>query len=90
MAIDYDVLEYTINALVEKLMSKYDTNYESSIGTVMASELYERLLKDRTLLESGDIYLFALLENELRDKGGNLIYLCKINTFIELVNQPQP
>ncbi len=69
MAIDYDVLEYTINALVEKLMSKYDTNYESSIGTVMASELYERLLKDRTLLESGDIYLFALLENELRDKG---------------------
>ena len=69
MAIDYDVLEHTINALVEKLMSKYDTNYESSIGTVMASELYERLLKDRTLLESGDIYLFALLENELRDKG---------------------
>lgn len=69
MAIDYDVLEYTINALVEKLMSKYDTNYESSIGTVMASELYERLLKDRTLLESGDIYLFAFLENELRDKG---------------------
>lgn len=69
MAVDYDVLEYTINALVEKLMSKYDTNYESSIGTVMASELYERLLKDRTLLESGDIYLFALLENELRDKG---------------------
>lgn len=69
MAVDYDVLEYTINALVEKLMSMYDTNYESSIGTVMASELYERLLKDRTLLESGDIYLFALLENELRDKG---------------------
>ena len=69
MAVDYDVLEYTINALVEKLMSKYDTNYESSIGAVMASELYERLLKDRTLLESGDIYLFALLENELRDKG---------------------
>ena len=69
MAVDYDVLEYTINALVEKLMSKYNTNYESSIGTVMASELYERLLKDRTLLESGDIYLFALLENELRDKG---------------------
>ena len=68
MAVDYDVLEYTINALVEKLMSKYDTNYESSIGTVMASELYERLLKDRSLLESGDIYLFALLEEELRNK----------------------
>ena len=27
MAVDYDVLEYTINALVEKLMLKYDTNY---------------------------------------------------------------
>lgn len=34
----------------------------------MASELYERLLKDRSLLESGDIYLFALLEEELRNK----------------------
>lgn len=68
MAVDYDVLEYTINALVEKLMLKYNTNYESSIGTVMATELYKRLLKDRSLLESGDIYLFALLEDELRNK----------------------
>lgn len=68
MAVDYDVLEYTINALVEKLMLKYNTNYESSIGAVMATELYKRLLKDRSLLESGDIYLFALLEDELRNK----------------------
>lgn len=68
MTVDYDVLEYTINALVEKLMSKYDTNYESSIGAVIATDLYERLLKDRSLLESGDIYLFALLEEELRNK----------------------
>ena len=68
MAVDYDVLEYTINALVEKLMLKYNTNYESSIGAVMATELYKRLLKDRSLLESGDIYLFALLEEELRNK----------------------
>lgn len=69
MAVDYDVLEYTINALVEKLMLKYDTNYESSISAVMATELYGRLLNDRSLLESGDIYLFALLEDELRKKG---------------------
>lgn len=68
MAVDYDVLEYTINALVEKLMLKYNTNYESSISAVMATELYKRLLKDRSLLESGDIYLFALLEDELRNK----------------------
>ena len=68
MAVDYDVLEYTINALVEKLMLKYNTKYESSIGAVMATELYKRLLKDRSLLESGDIYLFALLEEELRNK----------------------
>lgn len=69
MAVDYDVLEYTINALAEKLMLKYDTNYESSISAVMATELYGRLLNDRSLLESGDIYLFALLEDELRKKG---------------------
>ena len=69
MAVDYNVLEYTINALVENLMSKYGTNYESSIGAVMATELYEKLLKDRSLLENGDIYLFSRLEIELREKG---------------------
>lgn len=69
MAVDYNVLEYTINALVENLMSKYGTNYESSISAVMSTELYEKLLKDRSLLENGDIYLFSLLEIELRKKG---------------------
>lgn len=69
MAVDYDVLEYTINALVENLMSKYGTNYDSSICAVLSSDLYGRLLNDRTLLENGDIYLFSLLEMELKTKG---------------------
>lgn len=68
MAVDYDVLEYTINALVENLMSKYGTNYDSSISVVLSSDLYGRLLNDRTLLENGDIYLFSLLEAELKTK----------------------
>ena len=52
MAVDYDVLEYTINALVEKLMSKYDTNYESSIGAVMATDLYESKPPVKCILQS--------------------------------------
>lgn len=69
MAVDYNVLEYTINALVENMMSKYGTNYESSISVVLASDLYKKLTQDRALLENGDIYLFSLLEAELRTKG---------------------
>lgn len=69
MAVDYNVLEYTINALVDNLMSKYDTNYESSISAVLASDLYKKLTQDRSFLENGDIYLFSLLETELQTKG---------------------
>ena len=69
MAVDYNVLEYTINALVENMMSKYDTNYESSISVVLASDLYKKLTQDRSFLENGDIYLFSLLEAELQTKG---------------------
>lgn len=69
MAVDYNVLEYTINALVENMMSKYGTNYESSISVVLASDLYKKLIQDRSFLENGDIYLFSLLEAELRTKG---------------------
>ena len=69
MAVDYNVLEYTINALVDNLMSKYDTNYESSISVVLSSDLYKKLTQDRSFLENGDIYLFSLLEAELQTKG---------------------
>ena len=69
MAVDYNVLEYTINALVENMMSKYGTNYESSISVVLASDLYKKLTQDRSFLENGDIYLFSLLEAELQTKG---------------------
>lgn len=69
MAVDYNVLEYTINALVDNLMSKYGTNYESSISAVLSSDLYKKLIQDRSFLENGDIYLFSLLETELQAKG---------------------
>lgn len=69
MAVDYNVLEYTINALVDNLMSKYCTNYESSISAVLSSDLYKKLTQDRSFLENGDIYLFSLLETELQAKG---------------------
>ena len=69
MTVDYKVLEYTINALVENLMSKYGTNYESSLSVVLASDIYKKLTQDRVFLENGDIYLFSLLETELQTKG---------------------
>lgn len=65
MAINYSVLNYTINALVEMVMKKYDSDYESSLQTVLNSEMYKRLLIDPEFLDEGDIYLFEVLCKEL-------------------------
>ncbi len=65
MAINYEVLDYTVKALVEKLMLKYGSSYDSSLELVLNSRLYARLLEDSHLLEEGDIYLFNLLDKEI-------------------------
>lgn len=65
MAINYSVLNYTINALVEKIMKKYGSDYESSLQIVLNSEMYKRLLVDAEFLDEGDIYLFDVLCKEL-------------------------
>ena len=65
MAINYSVLNYTINALVEKTMKKYGSDYESSLQTILNSKMYKRLLVDADFLDEGDIYLFDVLCKEL-------------------------
>jgi len=65
MAINYELLDYTVKALVEKLMLKYGSSYDSSLELVLNSRLYARLLEDSHLLEEGDIYLFNLLDKEV-------------------------
>lgn len=69
MAVNYDILNYTINALADALMKKYQSNYESAMSLVLSSNLYVRLSCDEHLLEEGDIYLFHLLEEELQGFG---------------------
>lgn len=65
MALNYDALDYTVKALVEKLMLKYRSSYDSSLELVLNSRLYARLLENPYLLEEGDIYLFNLLDQEV-------------------------
>lgn len=67
MAKNYAVLDYTVKALVEQLMKKYDSSCDSSLEMVLNSRLYARLLEDDHLLEEGDIYLFSQLEKELSE-----------------------
>ena len=66
MSVNYEVLDYTVKALVEKLMQKYSCSYDSALELVLNSWLYARLLEDSHLLEEGDIYLFNLLEKEIK------------------------
>lgn len=68
MAKNYAVLDYTVKALVELLMKKYDSSCDSSLEMVLNSRLYARLLKDEHLLEEGDIYLFNQLDKELSEQ----------------------
>jgi hypothetical protein len=65
MAVNYAILDYTVKALVEQLMQKYHSSFDSSLEMVLNSHLYTRLLEDSRLLEEGDIYLFDLLVKEL-------------------------
>lgn len=67
MAVDYEVLDYTIKSLVEMLMKKYSSSYDSSLEFVLNSRLYANLLNKPDLLEEGDIYLFSLLDKEYTD-----------------------
>ncbi|MCR5394123.1 MAG: hypothetical protein K6E86_01850 [Bacteroidales bacterium] len=69
MAVDYKILDYTVKALVEQLMSRYKSSFDSSLEMVLNSQLYARLLENAHLLEEGDIYLFQLLVKELKEKG---------------------
>lgn len=46
MAINYSVLNYTVNVLVEKTMKKYDCDYQSALQAVLNSKMYERLITD--------------------------------------------
>lgn len=65
MAVKYNILEYTVNVLVEKLMNTRKCSYDTALETVMRSAVYARLLTDEHFLEEGDIFLFKALEKEL-------------------------
>ena len=68
MAINYSVLNYTVNVLVEKTMKKYDCDYQSALQAVLNSKMYERLITDADFLDEGDIFLFNILSKELDAK----------------------
>lgn len=65
MAINYSVLNYTVNVLVEKTIKKYDCDYQSALQAVLNSKMYERLITDADFLDEGDIFLFNILSKEL-------------------------
>lgn len=68
MAINYSVLNYTVNVLVEKTMKRYDCDYQSALQAVLNSKMYGRLITDADFLDEGDIFLFNILSKELDAK----------------------
>ena len=80
MAINYSVLNYTVNVLVEKTMKKYDCDYQSALQAVLNSKMYERLITDADFLDEGDIFLFNILSKEL-DANWSILLLVHIFNF---------
>ena len=69
MAVKYELLDYALKALVEMLMSEYNAAYDWAMQTVLSSETYKQLLSDETLLNEGDLFLFEMLQKELKEQG---------------------
>lgn len=65
----YELIDYTIKSLVEMLMTEYDATYDWSLQVVMGSQTYKRLLENKNLLNEGDLFLFEMLQTELKIQG---------------------
>lgn len=65
MSKKWEMIDYTINSLIELLMKKYSASYEWAFQTVMKSETYKRLLNDNDFLNEGDLFIFDTLDKEL-------------------------
>lgn len=59
------LLDYLIKTLVEHLMVKYGSTYDSALDVVLSSNTYNRLLNDGYLKEEGSLYICEQLDKEL-------------------------
>ena len=66
MSKKWEMIDYTINSLIELLMKKYSASYDWAFQTVMKSETYKRLLNDNDFLNEGDLFIFETLDKELK------------------------
>ncbi len=61
--------DYTISALIEMLMTDHKASYEWAFQVVVNSDTYKQLLKDKDLLNEGDLFIYEKLSSELNSKG---------------------
>ncbi len=61
--------DYTISTLIEMLMTDYKASYEWAFLVVVNSDTYKELLKDKDLLNEGDLFIYEKLSSELSSKG---------------------
>lgn len=65
MANDYTLIDFLINQMVEMLMRKFGSTYDSALEVVLQSDTYEKLMTKPHLQEEGSLFICELLSKEL-------------------------
>lgn len=65
MANDYTLIDFLINQMVEMLMRKFGSTYDSALEVVLQSDTYEKLMTKPHLQEEGSLFICEMLSKEL-------------------------
>jgi hypothetical protein len=65
MSINYDIVDFHLNEMIQMLMKKCHYTYDTALDIVLSSETYHQLVTRPHLQEEGSLFICELLEKEL-------------------------
>lgn len=63
--IKYELVDYLLKALTDKLMGKYSMSYDDALLAVLSSETYKKISVSGVLQNESPLYVLGILEREL-------------------------
>lgn len=63
------LISTSVDKMVYKLMHDYNATYDWAVKSVLASETYQRLLKDESFRNESPLYVYQLLIEEFVKAG---------------------
>ena len=69
MANDYTLIDFLIKQMVEMLMKKFGSTYDSALEVVLQSNTYTELVTKPYLQEEGSLFVCEMLSKELATRN---------------------